>query len=48
MPFAVGEFIAIRDDPTGPFYVASVELVTAKSVTLHYYGTTGMVLAGMK
>jgi hypothetical protein len=44
-PFASGEFIAVRDDPTGPFYVARVELVSPKAVTLHYYGTTGMILA---
>ncbi len=44
-PFVVGEFIAIRDDPKGPFYVAKVEDVTPAKIQLHYYGTTGVVLA---
>jgi hypothetical protein len=43
-PFTVGEFIAIRDDPTGPFYVAKVELIFEKTVTIHYYGCTGMMI----
>jgi transposase InsO family protein len=43
-PFTIGEFIAIRDDPTGPFYVAKVELIFDKTITVHYYGCTGMVL----
>jgi hypothetical protein len=44
-PFAVGEFIAIRDEPTGPFYVALVQTVTAKVIRVQYYGTTAIVLA---
>ncbi len=43
-PFAVGEFIALRDDPTGPFYVAKVVSLSNKTVTVHYYGCTGMIL----
>jgi hypothetical protein len=43
-PFTVGEFIAIRDDPTGPFYVAKVEALVDRTVTVHYYGCTGMML----
>jgi hypothetical protein len=31
-PFSVGEFIAIRDEPTGPYYVALVQTVTAKCI----------------
>jgi hypothetical protein len=44
-PFVVGEFIAIRDDPKAPFYVARVEEVNPDKILLHYYGTTGVVLA---
>jgi hypothetical protein len=44
-PFSVGEFIAIRDEPTGPYYVALVQKVTAKCIRVQYYGTTGIVLA---
>ena len=34
-PFVIGEFIAVRDEPAGPFYVAKVELLFEKTVTLH-------------
>jgi transposase InsO family protein len=44
-PFEEGEFIAIRDDPGGPIYVAEVMDVRTATVILHYYGTTGIVLA---
>ena len=44
-PFANGEFIAVRDSPTGPFYVAEIQEVTARNIRVHYYGTTHMVLA---
>ncbi len=44
-PFVVGEFIAIRDNPKGPFYVAKVNDVSPATILLHYYGTTGIVLA---
>jgi hypothetical protein len=44
-PLVDGEFIAIRDDPTGPIYIAEVTLVQPHQVTLHYYGTTGLILA---
>ncbi len=43
-PFTVGEFIALRDDPTGPFYVAKVEALVDRTVTVHYFGCTGMML----
>jgi hypothetical protein len=43
-PFAVGEFLALRDDPTGPFYVARVDSLVDQTVTAHYYGCTGIVL----
>jgi hypothetical protein len=38
-------FIAVRDDPTGPFYVAEVMEVSSKSITVQYYGTKHIVLA---
>ena len=44
-PLTEGEFIAIRDDPTGPIYLAEVVELQPTSVTLHYYGTTGLILA---
>ncbi len=34
----------MRDDPTGPFYVAKVKLLFEKTVTLHYYGCTSIAL----
>ncbi len=42
--FTVGEFIALRDDPTGPFYFAKVEAFVNRTVTVHYYGCAGMLL----
>jgi hypothetical protein len=44
-PFVVGEFVAVRDDLQGPFYVAIVTAVTAKLLRVHYYGTYNVVLA---
>jgi hypothetical protein len=44
-PFLCGEFIAIRDDVTGPFYVAEVMEVRPANVLLHYYGCTDVILA---
>ncbi len=44
-PFVVGEFIAVRDEPMGPFYVALVRQVTNLVVRVHYHGTTSIVLA---
>jgi transposase InsO family protein len=44
-PFTENEFIAIRDSPKGPWYIAKVLLVTRRSVQLHYYGTTSMILS---
>jgi hypothetical protein len=44
-PFAEGEFIAIRDNPGGPIYVAEVMDVRPATINVHYYGTTGIVLA---
>ncbi len=39
-PFVVGEFIAVRDEPTGPFFVALAQHLTAEVLRVHYYGTT--------
>jgi hypothetical protein len=44
-PFAENEFIAIRDDPTGPFYVAQIFELTETTITVQYFGTTHIVLA---
>jgi hypothetical protein len=44
-PLLAGEFIAIRDEPTGPFYVALVQTVTKTVLRVHYYGTTSIILA---
>jgi hypothetical protein len=43
-PFSEDEFIAIRDTPSGPFYVAQIQDVTATTIRVHYFGTTHMVL----
>ena len=39
-PFVPGEFIAVRDDATGPFYVAEIQDVSPRTLRVHYYGTT--------
>jgi hypothetical protein len=44
-PFLEGEFIAIRDDVAGPYYVAEVMSVNATAISLHYNGCTQVVLA---
>jgi hypothetical protein len=44
-PFVKGEFLAVRDEPHGPFYIALVLDVTDKLIRVHYYGTTSIVLA---
>ncbi len=44
-PFLRDEFIAIRDDIDGPFYVARIMDVREQNVLLHYYGCTEIVLA---
>ncbi len=44
-PFEECEFIAVRDDPTGPFYLAEVMEVSRKSIIVQYYGTHHIVLA---
>ncbi len=44
-PFLEDEFIAIRDEPNGPFYIAQVLMLTDKTITVHYYGCTEIALA---
>jgi hypothetical protein len=44
-PFVPGEFIAVRDDATGPFYVAEIQDVSPRTLRVHYYGTTHIILA---
>jgi hypothetical protein len=44
-PFTAGEFIAIRDELTGPIYLAEVMDVQPHHVSLHDYGCTEVVLA---
>ena len=39
-PLIVDEFIAIRDEPDGPFYIAKVKTVTDTTISVHYYGST--------
>ncbi len=41
----IGEFIAVHDEPHGPFYVALVTAITAKLLRVHNYGTYNIVLA---
>jgi hypothetical protein len=43
-PFVVDEFIAVRDDPIGPFYIARVTVVAARRISLHYYGCREVLL----
>jgi hypothetical protein len=38
-PFAVNEFIAIRDEPGSWFFIAKVTSVTTSAIIVHYYGT---------
>ena len=38
-PFTVDEFIAVRDEPGGWFYLAKVTAITTTAIVVHYYGT---------
>ncbi len=42
--FAIDEYIAIRDDAVGPFYVARITAISTRTVTLHYYGCREVIL----
>jgi hypothetical protein len=37
-PFVVDEFIAVRDEPAGRFYLAKVTRVLDQKIIVHYYG----------
>ena len=39
-PFLIDEFVAIRDEPNSPFYIAKVTDVTESNIEVHYYGST--------
>ena len=38
-PFTVNEFIAVRDEPGGWFFLAKVSAITTTAIIVHYYGT---------
>jgi hypothetical protein len=38
------EYIAIRDDKHGPFYVAEITAVNRRTIELHYYGCREILL----
>jgi hypothetical protein len=42
-PFHSGEFIAIRDDVTGPLYVAEVMEIRLTTILLQYYGCIDVI-----
>ena len=44
-PFSIQEYIAIRDEPGQPFYIAAVTAITAVGITVHYLGSTQVDLA---
>jgi hypothetical protein len=46
-PFVKGEFLAVRDEPHGPFYIALVLEVTATSLRVHYYGISIVLAAAV-
>ena len=37
-PFLLDEFIAARDEPDGPFYLAKTLAIATTTITVHYYG----------
>jgi hypothetical protein len=39
-PFFNDEFIAVRDEPDGPFYVAKATAVAVATIAVHYHGST--------
>ena len=46
-PFTANEFIAVRDEPGGWFFIAKISAVTTSSIVVHYFGTrsANLVLA---
>jgi hypothetical protein len=39
-PFAPGEFVAVRDAPSTPFYIAKATSINATGISAHYHGCT--------
>jgi hypothetical protein len=39
-PFVLGEIVAVRDDPSSPYYLASAIQIAASNITVHYFGCT--------
>ena len=37
-PFLLDEFVAVRDEPDGPFYLAKTLAIAATTITVHYRG----------
>jgi hypothetical protein len=44
-PFSVDEILAVRDDPTGPYYVAKITAMNPRTLTVHYYGCREVLLS---
>jgi hypothetical protein len=38
-PFTVNEIIAVRDEPRGWFFLATISAVTVANIVMHYFGT---------
>jgi hypothetical protein len=39
-PFLADEYIAVRDEPEGPFYLAKTVDILATTISVHYFGCT--------
>ncbi len=48
IPFAAGEFIAIRDEPEGWFFLAEITTVGSTFIIVHYFGTRSADLTKAK
>jgi hypothetical protein len=48
IPFAAGEFIAIRDEPEGWFFLAAITTVGETFIIVHYFGTRSQDLTKAK
>jgi hypothetical protein len=47
-PFVLGELVAVRDEPDGPFYVTKTLEITATTTRVHYLGSTSPSLSRAK
>ena len=47
-PFAIGEIVAVRDEPDGPFYVAKTLAITETTIQVHYFGSENPDLSRAK